>query len=117
MAKMQRDKGARVEREIVLLHRAMGIPAERVPLSGVTQYQGNGEDVDIYPNGTDYAPLCTQVKGMASPRGCKGVLDALGEADALFLRFDAEPGRQVLPPTVVLPWRTWEQLLLRIRKP
>jgi hypothetical protein len=117
MGKLSRDKGARVEREIVKLHRAIGVFAERVPLSGGTGYQGNGEDVDVYPNGQDYAPLICQVKGLNGPRGTKGITDALGEADALFLRFDAEPGQRVRPPIVVMPWATYEALLLRQKKP
>lgn len=113
MGKLSRDKGARVEREIVNLHRKIGVAAERVPLSGGTAYQGNTEDLDVYPDGLDYAPLVCQVKGLGGPRGTKGIMDALGEADALFLRFDAEPGGRVDPPTVVMPWRTYERLLLR----
>ena len=113
MGKLSRTKGANREREIVALHRKIGIPAERVPLSGGTAYQGNSEDVDVYPDGLDHAPLICQVKGLGGPRGTKGIMDALGDADALFLRFDAEPGQRVAPPTVVLPFRTWERLLLR----
>ena len=46
MSKMSRDKGARIEREIVAAHGALGIKAERVPLSGASRYQGNGSDPD-----------------------------------------------------------------------
>lgn len=109
--KLSRDKGLRTEREIVALHRKIGIPAERVPLSGAAGYQANGEDVDLYPWGTNSAPLCCQVKRLAGPRGTKGVIDALGDADALFLRYDAAPGEQARPPLIVLPWSTWERLL------
>lgn len=111
MGALSRNKGARVEREIVHLHRAIGVPAERVPLSGGMQYQGNNEDVDIYVDGTAFKPLQCQVK--ANPRGTKGVTDALGEADALFMRWDAEPGGRVRPPLVLMPWSTWEKLILR----
>jgi Holliday junction resolvase len=34
MARMSRDKGQRIERELVHLHLDAGIPASRVPLSG-----------------------------------------------------------------------------------
>lgn len=115
MGKLSRDKGARVEREIVNLHRKIGVPAERVPLSGSSGYQGNGQDVDLYVNGSDEAPLCTQVKALNGHRGTKGITDALGDADALFLRFDAEPGYAARPPLVVLPWATWERLIRRHR--
>jgi Holliday junction resolvase len=37
MSKMSRDKGARIEREIVAAHGALGIKAERVPLSGASR--------------------------------------------------------------------------------
>lgn len=84
-----------------------------MPLSGGTAYQGNSEDVDVYPDGMEHAPFCCQVKAINGHRGTKGITDALGEADALFLRFDAEPGQRVRPPLVVIPWATWERLLLR----
>ena len=103
-------KGGRVEREIVNMHRKMGLRAERVPLSGAMRYQGNQEDVDIYPRGSD-SPICSQVKALGSERGTKTVLGWLGDADALFLRYDAEPGSPARPPVVVLRWETWERLV------
>jgi len=102
---------------MVNLHRSIGVFAERVPLSGGTDYQGNKEDLDVYLDGVRFAPLRGQVKGLKGPRGCKGVIDALGDADVLFMRFDAEPGQRVKPPLVVMPWATWERLLLRQRQP
>jgi Holliday junction resolvase len=53
MSKMSRDafgpdgKGGRIEREIVSAHGALGIKAERVPLSGATRHRGNGSDPDL----------------------------------------------------------------------
>lgn len=41
MTRMQRDKGLRIERELVELHRGLRLRAERVPLSGAQRYQGN----------------------------------------------------------------------------
>jgi hypothetical protein len=75
------------------------------------RYQGNGEDLDVYPFGRDAAPLVCQVK--RNLRGKKGIMDALADADALFLRDDAEPGQPAPSPTVVLPWRTWERLVTK----
>jgi Holliday junction resolvase len=92
MSKMQRDKGARIEREIVDLHRALGIHAERVPLSGAVRYQGNGADVDIYPFGRDAAPLVGEVKARANGEGFATLDRWLGDNDLLFLRRNgAEP--------------------------
>ena len=109
-----RNKGLKIEREIVKLHTAIGVYAERVPLSGATKYGNNGEDVDVHPLGKDHGrPFCCQVKANLS--GTKGLFKALGDADALFLRYDAEPGYKVQPVTVVLPWETWEFLLSRVK--
>lgn len=103
-------KGGRVEREIVKLHKKLGLRAERVPLSGAMRYQDNKEDVDIYPSGW-IAPLCCQVKALGSDRGTKTLLNWLGDADALFLRYDAGDDGRVRPPVVVLPWKIWERLI------
>lgn len=103
-----RDKGARREREIVALHKALGIKAERVPLSGAAAYQGNGADVDIYPFGPDAAPFLCEVKARASGRGFATLERWLGDADVMFLRRDRAE------PVVVLPWRVWTQLLVSI---
>jgi Holliday junction resolvase len=108
MSWMQRRKGARIEREIVDLHHALGLRAERVPLSGAARYQGNDADVDIYPFGPDAAPLCGEVKARGDGEGFATLERWLGEDDVLFLR------RNNAPPIVTLPWRTWESLLSRI---
>lgn len=113
MGALSRRKGTNREREIVNLHRKIGVPAERVPLSGGSGYQSNGQDVDLYPWGTDEAPLCCQVKGLSSDAGTKTILGWLADADALFLRYDAIPGEAARPPIVVTPWATWEKLLKR----
>ena len=116
MGKLSRTKGISTEREIVNLHLKIQIKAERVPLSGATKYQQNGQDVDIYGLGDNAAPLMCQVKRLHGSRGCQGILKALGEADALFLRFDAEPGQAAPPPTVIIPWSTWERVLSAARR-
>ena len=114
----RRIKGNRVEREIVKLHEKIGVHAERVPLSGAMRFQGNGEDIDV----TVEKPLASgavetmflhcQVKAQDSPRGTKGIIAALGEADALFIRYDRQEGeKHARPPLVVLPWSTWERLI------
>ena len=43
MARMSRDKGQRIERELAHLHLDAGIPASRVPLSGAAggEYAGD----------------------------------------------------------------------------
>jgi Holliday junction resolvase len=109
MTVMQRRKGLRIEREIVELHRAIDVHAERVPLSGASRYQGNAADVDIYPFGKDDSPLCCEVKGRKNGEGFATIEKWLSENDVLFLR------RNNAEPLIVLPWRTWVRLLAKVR--
>lgn len=105
MSRASRDKGKRAENEIVKLHRAAGIKAERVPLSGASHYQGNGSDIDVYAFGPDAAPLVCEVKARANGEGFATIERWLNENDCLFLRRDRAL------PLVVLPWSTWERLV------
>lgn len=107
MAKSQRDKGARVERELVNAHLAIGCHAERVPLSGASRYQGNGGDIDVYVFGKEEAPLIGESKARKNGTGFKTLEDWLGENDLLFLK------RNNADPMVVIPWRVWERLAAR----
>ncbi len=108
MSAYQRRKGARLERELVELHRGLGVHAERVPLSGAMKYQGGGHDIDVYALGRDTPPLVTEVKGRANGAGFKTLERWLGENDALFLR------RDHAEPLVLLPWPVWLPLLARV---
>jgi|SRR5579875_1097623 len=105
-----RRKGDRIEREIVDRHRAIGVHAERYPLSGASRFRGSGHDIDLYPLGRDEAPLVAEVKARASGAGFKMLATWLGEYDALFLR------RDNADPLVVVPWRVWARLLEKVRR-
>lgn len=107
LSRSQRDKGQRVEREIVAAHEEMGVHAERVPLSGASRYQGNGADVDIYPWGAGGPPLCGEVKARGNGEGFATLERWLGDNDVLFLK------RNRRTPLVVLPWETYRRLLGR----
>lgn len=102
--KSQRQKGDRVERAIVKLHKDIGVHAERVPLSGATHYQGNGADVDVYPFGKDNGPLVSEVKADQSMIPIR-MVRALGENDLLFLKPDRKE------PYVFMPWETYRRLV------
>lgn len=102
MGNMEREKGLRIEREIINLHKNLGVDAERVPLSGATRYQGGGHDVDIYAFGRHFK---SEVKGRASGAGFTMLERWLSDYDVLFLRRDRQE------PLVVLPWNTWVALL------
>ena len=97
-------KAIEFEREIVDLHKAIGVHAERVPLSGSARYQSKSHDVDIYVAGRDEAPLVAEVKARRNGSGFAVIETWLGEYDALFLR------RDHADPLVVLPWRVWTAL-------
>ena len=103
-----RRKGDRIERELVTLHRALGIHCERVPLSGAQRYQGNGADIDIYLFGKDEAPAVCEIKARKSGSGFLTLESWLGEFDALFLK------RNNADPLVVIPWRMWVRLLAKV---
>jgi hypothetical protein len=107
MSKAQRDKGARSEREIVDRHKAIGVSAERYPLSGASRFRGSGHDVDLYPFGRDAAPFVAEV-ARKSGSGFAQLEKWLGEYHVLFLR------RNCADPLVVLPWSSWTSLLEKV---
>lgn len=108
MGKMSRDKGNRIEREIINLHRDYGVRAERVPLSGASHYQGEEHDINIYAYGRYEIPLNCEVKARASGAGFTMLEKWLCGNDVLFLR------RDHASPMVVLPWNTWMDVLRRM---
>ena len=99
---MEREKGARVEREIVTRHKAIGVHAERVPMSGASAYTHDA-DIDVYPFGRDAGALIGEVKARAKLP--KTMLDWLGENDLLFMKQNRQE------PVVMMPWRVYEQFL------
>jgi Holliday junction resolvase len=101
-------KGSRRERQIVNLHRALGIDAERVPLSGAAGGSYSG-DVDIRPFGPERQTLVAECKARKDGAGFAQLEKWLGDNDLLFLVKDRSE------PLVTMPWRTWELLLRRIR--
>ena len=61
-----RRKGDGIERELVNLHRELGIRAARYPLSGASRFRGSGHDIDLYVRGRETAPLVAEVKAAAT---------------------------------------------------
>ena len=97
MARLSRDKGQRIERELVHSHQAAGISASRVPLSGAAggEYAGDLHVLD----------LVAEVKARKDGSGFKQLAAWLAEYDMLFLRRDRQR------PLVVLPWSTYLTLM------
>ena len=74
-----RRKGDRIEREIVSRHAAIGIKAERYPLSGASRFRGSGHGA-----------------GFVTPEKW------LGEYDCLFLRRDSAAAMVLLASAALL---------------
>ena len=97
MSKMQRDKGARVEREIVQRFREIGLWAEKVPLSGAA---GGSFAGDILVE--DYT---VEVKARKDGTGFKLLYRWLGDNDILVCKQDRTE------PLVVMTIQTLGNLL------
>lgn len=93
-----RRKGSRIERELVALHRAAGIPCERVPLSGGAGGRFAGDL--IIGEG-----LRAEVKARRAGAGFTLLERWLADRDVLFLRRDRSE------PLVVIPFGLWTKLL------
>jgi hypothetical protein len=104
-----RRKGDRLEREVVARHKALGIHAERYPLSGASHFRDTAHDLDIYLFGRAEAPITSEVKGRKSGSGFATLEKWLAGYDALFIR------RKNADPLVVLPWPMWARILKRVQ--
>lgn len=98
MGKPSRDKGMRIEREIVNRHHEAGIAAERVPLSGAAGGSYTG-DVRIADRWT------AEVKGRSNGEGFVQIERWLANYELLFLRRDRSA------PLVVMPWEAYLSLV------
>jgi hypothetical protein len=105
-----RQKGNRIEREIVDRHLAIGVKAERYPLSGASRFRGSGHDIDLYLFGPEEAPAVGEIKARKDGAGFTMLERWLGEYDCLFLR------QNNADPLVLVPWRLWARLLERGRR-
>lgn len=91
MGRKSRDKGARIERELVRILQEAGFAAERVPLSGAAQGRFSG-DISIPLLGADYR---AEVKCRAN--GFAQLYDWLGDNELLIVRADRKKPLVVLP--------------------
>lgn len=101
MPNRAKQKGDRIEREIVDLHKEINIPAQRVPLSGAAGGVFTGDVV--------IGDMRAEVKCRASGSGFKTLELWLGSNDLLFLRRDRQQ------PLIVMPWTTYEKLMISNR--
>lgn len=98
MTNKAKVKGDRIEREIVEFHKDIGIPAQRVPLSGAAGGLFTGDVV--------IADMRAEVKARANGSSWKTLERWLGNNQLLFLRKDRAK------PLVVMPFSTYEKLML-----
>jgi hypothetical protein len=104
-----RRKGVRIEREFVQRHEALGLHAERYPLSGSSRFRESGHDLDLYLFGRATTPIRCEVKGRKSGTGFAMLEKWLADFDALFLR------RNNGDPLVCIPWKMWERIIQRLK--
>ena len=105
-----RDKGARVERNMVAKLEEIGIRAQRVPLSGSV---GGAKPTDDMAEQFRDDLLCklefwlfrAEVKARAKADGWSQVKSWLGNSDMLLLVEDRKE------PLVVLPWHSFDQIV------
>jgi hypothetical protein len=106
MGKMQRDKGYRVENNLVHKHQALGVGAERVPLSGGAGGSYTGDLILSVGEETFRA----EVKARARAAGWVTIKNWLDTNDLLFLVEDR------VPPLVLMTWETYERLLASLKE-
>ena len=93
-----KQKGYRVEREIVLLHSDLRVECERMPLSGALGGDLSG-DLHIEKQ------LKAEVKARRDVQGFKTLENWMGDNDLLFLR------RNNKKPMVVMTWDSYCELV------
>ena len=96
MGKPSRDKGLRVERELVNKLKESGVDAKRVPLSGAAE--GFKGDIQI-------GDLIAEVKARKDGAGFKTLEYWLGDNDVLFLK------KNNTDPMVILTWDLFVEMI------
>lgn len=109
MASASRNKGSRIERELVERHKLSGTHAVRVDAKRGQFGRDASHDIDIYLFGKNEPQFVCEVKARKNGEGFATLEKWLGENDALFLRKDRSD------PMVVLPWSSWMQILDKLK--
>ena len=120
MGKPQQRKGYRVEREIVLLHQAAGIPARRVILSGAAAHlmpmepEQGGLLADVYRGDVkvilEDRELTAEVKARKNGSGFVQIERWLSGNDLLFLKRNSKRPNDRLALLVCMPWQVYAWL-------
>ena len=98
-------KGYVEENNLVNKHKEIGIRAERVPLSGAANHDGNGGDIDLYLFGENGEKTKTEVKARGNGEGFTMLEKWLGDHELMFLK------RNRREAMVVVDWPLWVKIL------
>ena len=101
--KSSRDKGLRVEREIVNELKELGVDAERVPLSGAAGGSFSG-DITISKN-DPIGKLIAEVKARKNGSGFKTIEKWMGDNDIIFLKKNNQK------PIVIMNWELFSKFI------
>lgn len=106
MGRMQRNKGARIERELVHLHEDAGIACKRVPMSGASKTFDRCDLLVL--GGRDAGGFSVEVKARAKGAGFKIVTHKIDESAAGYITIDAvKDGRELVGMT----WGVYVRLM------
>ena len=98
-----RNKGLRVEREIVNELKELGVDAERVPLSGAAGGSFSG-DV-IISKDDPIGKLIAEVKARKNGSGFKTIEKWMGDNDLIFLKKNNQK------PIVIMDWELFSKFI------
>ena len=102
-----RRKGDGIERELVELHGALGIYAERYPLSGASRFRGSGHDLDLYVYGRDEAPLVAEVKARKNGAGFAQLDGSVTTTRCFYGAIAPTPWCRTIAILVISSWYWW----------
>jgi len=101
--KSSRDKGLRVEREIVNELKGLGVDAERVPLSGAAGGSFSG-DITISKD-DPIGKLVAEVKARKNGSGFRTIEKWMGDNDLIFLKKNNQK------PMVIMNWELFSKFI------
>jgi hypothetical protein len=102
MSSKSKVKGYRVEKKLELMHNTEGVPAERVPLSGMLggKYKG-----DLCIPSIEHCEFRCESKSRAGGKGFIMLDKWLSDNDILFVK------RNNSTPLAVMPWEVYLKIM------
>lgn len=100
MPSKSKSKGDREERDVVNIHRELGLTVMRTLEAGARSDGSDTWDIDLYWRGKENTPLIGECKLRA--KGFKQIYEWLGENDFLTIRSDRNERLYVVPESLWL---------------